>query len=150
MSNPTPGTDSSPLPTQPIVGIAAVHTRNTNFTPSQLIGQRLAWPSPASITGTVDIAETGIQSGGGFNGGPIPDHSSHWNDYFSSLWDILPTGKASGFTANPDPSQIHSLVSQDQNAATANNQNVWTTFQSSFAQMWRKGGPPGTYKQSHP
>jgi|SRR5215831_17655555 len=148
MSNPTPGTESSPLPTQPIVGVARVAVQNTNYAKSQLAAYRSEWPSPNDVTGMVDAAD--IKSTTGYFGGSLPDHSSHWGSYLNSMWQILPSGKSEGFVTNPDPSQLTSMVAQDPNIVTAGGVDPWHNLRVNFAKMWSKGAAPGTYKQSHP
>lgn len=136
-------------PSTPIVGVAAVHVRDTEHQqPTQILGQRLKWPSMADITTVVDTAD--LKSSTGYYGGPLPDHSLHWNQYFSELWNYLPTGKEHTFNQPPDPTGVVAIVADDQQAVTGNSTDAWQTLRSSFARMWSKGSPPATYKQSHP
>lgn len=86
----------------------------------------------------------------GYWGGSLPDHSNHWTDYLTSMWNMLPTGKASGFVTQPDPTPVMGMVSQDQQAVTANGEDPWHTILSNFRKMWTKGAPPSTYKLPHP
>lgn len=150
MSNPTPTvSDESPLPTQPIVGVAQVHARDTEHdSPSQQIGMRPSWPKVNAITDVVDAAE--LQSTTGYYGGPMPDHSFHWNQYFSELWNILPSGGEQRFLSPPDPSQLTSMVAESQNMVTGNHTDPWENLQQTFSKMWRKGAPASTYKNSTP
>ena len=137
------------LPTQPIVGIAAVHARDTEHQqPTQILGQRPNWPRIDEISSIVDAGD--IKSTTGYFGGSLPDHSQHWTDYLSSMWQMLPTGKASTFSVSPDPSNVPDIVSADQDAITGNGNDPWFTLRTTFAKMWNKGAAPATYKQSHP
>jgi len=141
--------DTVELPNQPMVGIAAVHTRDTEHQqPTQILGQRPNWPSISQISSVVDAAD--IASTTGYVGGSLPDHSQSWTDYLTSMWQILPTGKAFAFATSPDPTPTAGLVAQDANAGSSSTENPWHTLTQNFGRMWRKGAPPATYKISHP
>lgn len=148
MTEPVAGT-GNPISNQPIVGIAAVHTRDTEHQqPTQLLGQRMNWPSLPNITSVIDAAD--VSSTTGYMGGSLPDHSQHWSDYLNSMWQILPQGKQYALTANPDPTPVAGMISQDQNAVAASGENPWNTLMNNFGRMWTKGAPPSTYKLTHP
>jgi len=137
------------LPTQPTVGIAAVHVRDTEHQqPTQILGQRPNWPTMDQISSVIDAAD--LKSTTGYFGGSLPDHSQHWTDYLTSMWQVLPTGKVSTFNVTPDPSNIPDIISSDQDAITGNGTDAWFTLRNTFAKMWSKGAAPATYKQSHP
>lgn len=150
MSNPTPGVSAeSPLPQQPVVGVAAIHVRDTEHqTPSQILGARLTWPNADRITTVVDAGD--LSSTTGYYGGPMPEHSAHWNEYFTDLWQYLPTGKGQTFNQSPDPTRAAAWISADQDAVSGNGEDPWSILRNSFARMWTKGSAPATYKHSNP
>ena len=142
-------TDEKNIPHQPIVGIAAVHVRDTEHQqPTQVLGQRPNWPTIGQISSVVDAAD--LRSTTGYFGGDLPDHSQTWSDYLNSMWNIFPQGKGVALTHTPDPTPIAGMVAEDQNAATTSTENPWRTLQETFGRMWRKGAPPATYKYTHP
>jgi hypothetical protein len=137
------------FPDRQIVGIAAVHARDTEHQqPTQMLGQRVNWPSMPNITSVVDAADNSATTG--YMGGSLPDHSSHWSDYLNSMWQILPSGKQYAFTANPDPTPVAGMISQQQDQTVASGEDPWHTIMNNFGRMWRKGAPPSTYKLPHP
>jgi len=150
MSNPTPTvSEESPMPNQPIVGVAAIAVRDTaHQTPTQVIGMNPNWPGSDTITSVVDAAD--MQSGTGYRGGPLPAHSMHWNDYFATTFLINPTGRSYRLNANADPSQIAGMMAQQQNLAGGNGETPWETLRTLLNNSWRKGSAPATYKISNP
>ena len=140
---------ADPTSPTPIVGIAAVHVRDTaHQQPTQIMGTRPNWPSIDQISTVVDAAD--IKSSTGYMGGSLPADSQHWSDYLTSMWQILPTGKGIALTHNPDPTPVAGLIAQDANGGSVGGEDPWTTLRDNFAKMWTKGAPPSTYKIPNP
>ena len=142
-NNPASFTSDNP---NPIMGIAAVAARDSEHqSPTQIMGMNPRWPSTDAITSVVDIGD--VLSGKGYYGGPMPLHSLHWGQYFSSDMHIFPSGKTPAFIVNPDPSGVMDAVADPQNMASGNGGKIWDWYRTTFRSAWQKATNPNNYKQ---
>lgn len=130
----------------PIMGVAAVHARDTEHdTPSQQAGWPNGhWPGVDTITSVVDIQD--ILSGSGYYGGPMPLHSIHWSNYFAQEWQNFPMGKTPAFVSNPDPTGVMAATSDSQNMGSGNSADYWSVMKTTFRNAWQKNWGPNNYK----
>jgi hypothetical protein len=136
----------NPSTNSPIVGIAAIHVRDTEHqTPSQVAAwSNGKWPGVDAITTVVDAGE--IQSTTGWYGGGLSPHSSHWNDFFSGDMFLPPQGKQQFFMRQPDPVGVVDAVSESQHLASANGPDTWGWFRTNFRGALDKIYPNNNYK----